>query len=116
MKAYLGKRLVCQGGVARDPWSKAWGWMLHTPKKDEGLLFVLMFKTRPQMWMFMCISKMNMAFLDEDFKVVDFMKAVPMTLDPRTWRLYIPNVPCSYVLELHPDNHLKIGDKLTVTF
>jgi uncharacterized membrane protein (UPF0127 family) len=116
MKAYLGKKLVCQGGVARDPWSKAWGWMLHTPKKDEGLLFVLMFETKPQMWMLLCTSRINMAFLDKDFRVIDFQQAVPLTLDPATWRLYIPKKICSYVLELHPDRKLKIGDKLKVAF
>ncbi len=116
MKAYLGKKLVCEGGVADNILSKAWGWMLHKPERNEGLLFVLLFECKPAMWMFMTISKINMAFLDKDFRVVDFQQASPMTLDPRTWRLYFPKKPCRYVLELHPDNKLKAGEKLNIVF
>ena len=114
MKVYKGKKLVCEGRTARDPLSKAWGWMLHRPKKWEGLLFVWDFDIKPPMWMPLMLEPINMAFLNEGGVVVDFVRAEPMTLNPLTWRIYSPKRGCRMVLELHKDNKLRVGDKLRI--
>ena len=116
MKIYRGKKLVCEARVARNMFDKAWGWMLHKPGKNEGLLFIFMDNYTPLMWMPLMLTPINMAFLDKNIKVVDFQRAVPVTPDPKTWRTYKPKKPCKYVLELHWDNRLKIGEKLNIIF
>lgn len=114
MRVYLGKRLVCQADVVRNVFSKAWGWMLHLPKKDEGLLFPYGYEWKIGIWMPFMLTDINIAWLDEEFKVVDFQHAVPMTLDPRTWRVHYPKKPARYVLELHLGKRLNIGDRVTI--
>jgi uncharacterized membrane protein (UPF0127 family) len=113
MKIYRGKKLVCNCGVADNFFTKAWGWMLHRPKKNEGLLFEFRDNYKPPMWMPFMLTDINMAFLDKNFKVIDFQHAIPYTLDPQTWKIYSSKKPAKYVLELHSSNKLRIGDKLT---
>lgn len=112
MKIFNRKKLVCEAKVAKNILSKAWGWMLHCPKKNEGLFFEFGENRKPVMWMPLMLTEINMAFLDKDLRVIDFQTAVPITFNPKTWKTYKPKKPCKYVLELHKDKKLRIGEKL----
>ena len=44
--------------------------------------------------------------------MIDIKKGVPITPDPKTWKVYTPKEPCLYILETPFDLKIKIGDKL----
>ena len=50
-------------------------------------------------WMPFVKHKLDLFFLDKKFKVLSRQKAVPMTLDPKTWKVY-KNDKAKYCLEI----------------
>ena len=50
--------------------------------------------------------------VDKEKKVVDVKRGVPITTDPKTWKVYSPKEKCRYILETPFDIKIKIGDKL----
>jgi uncharacterized membrane protein (UPF0127 family) len=84
-------------------WKKARGLMFRKPLgDDEGMLFVFGKECRPMFWMFGMRFPVDMLFLDSERKVVDVKRGCrPMSLDPRTWRMYVPKKPAKYALEVN---------------
>jgi uncharacterized membrane protein (UPF0127 family) len=39
-------------------------------------------------WMPFVRHKLDLLFLDRDFRIVDIQKAVPLTINPKTWKSY----------------------------
>lgn len=50
--------------------------------------------------MFLVFGPLDLAFLDADQRIIDIQRADPLTLDPRTWRLYAPDDPYRYLIEV----------------
>jgi uncharacterized membrane protein (UPF0127 family) len=59
------------------------GLMFDDMKKTDGALIY-----GNSVWMPFVKYDLDLLFLDENFIVVDVQKAVPITLNPKTWRFY----------------------------
>lgn len=74
---------------------------------DRGLLFYLPRKSRlgASIHMFFMLSSIDVVWLDEGFKVVDFVENL------KPWRVAVPRAPAKYILELPAGaiNELSIG-------
>jgi uncharacterized membrane protein (UPF0127 family) len=70
------------------------GLMFDNMEKIDGALIY-----GNSLWMPFVKKDLELIFLDDDFKVVGVQDAVPLTLDPRTWRIY-ENRRARYCLEI----------------
>jgi len=80
--------------------------------KKKNMLFKMFYEKRWRLWMFGVDYPINMIFINGDKVVVDVQKAVPITSDPNTWKIYRPKEPCKYILETPHNINVKIGDKI----
>jgi uncharacterized membrane protein (UPF0127 family) len=81
--------------------------------KKRSMLFLMPFNDRWSFWMFGVRYPLRMIFIDKNKRVVDFKDAVPLSLNPRTWRTYTPKKTCRYVLEVPFKLKIKIGDRIS---
>lgn len=98
---------------------KAIGLMLRKKIKGTRMLFEFQAPTKCGIWMIFMKFPIDIIFIDANNKVSTIAKnARPMTLNPKTWRIYLPNKKCKYVLETESGfaykNRIKIGQKLTI--
>ncbi|MDY6768896.1 MAG: DUF192 domain-containing protein [Candidatus Nanohaloarchaea archaeon] len=69
--------------------------------QGEGrALFSFSRPTRSPVDMLLVPRPLDIAFLDEEFRVMEIHGAHPVTTDPATWRLYRPDRPYRYALEV----------------
>ena len=80
--------------------------------KKKNLLFKMHYEKRWRFWMFGVSYPIRMVFIDKNKKVIDIKDAVPMTNEPKTWKVYRPKIPCKYILETPLKIKIKIGDKI----
>ena len=78
----------------------------------KNMFFPLPFDDKWSLWMFAVRYPLKMIFIDKEKKVVDVKRGVPITTDPKTWKVYSPKEKCRYILETPFDIKIKIGDKL----
>ncbi|MBN2203093.1 MAG: DUF192 domain-containing protein [Candidatus Aenigmarchaeota archaeon] len=81
--------------------------------KKKNMLFQLPVDDRWSLWMFLVRYQIDMIFLDSEKKVVDIKKGIPISLNPKTWKVYTPKKECRYILETPFDLKIKIGDKFS---
>ncbi|MEM5778128.1 MAG: DUF192 domain-containing protein [Candidatus Aenigmatarchaeota archaeon] len=81
--------------------------------KKKNMLFTMPYEGIWPMWMFLVRYPIKIIFINKG-KVVDIKSAVPITLNPKTWKIYKPKKLCKYVLETPFDFKIKIGDKITI--
>jgi len=79
--------------------------------KEKNILFTFPVNYYWSFWMFGVPYNINIVFIDESKKVFQIEKAVPITLNPRSWRTYKPKKSCKFVLETTHDI-VDIDDKL----
>lgn len=64
------------------------------------------------LWMPFVKKNLDLLFLDSDFRVIDIQRAVPITLNPKTWKDY-KNKKARYCLELKTGLvHTRNGSKV----
>ena len=85
---------------------------LSGAKEKKNMLFVFPYSSRMFFWMPFMHYSISMIFLNKDKEVVDIKQAIPMTINPRTWKFYAPKKAGKYVLETPFEHNIKIGDKL----
>ncbi len=88
----------------------------------KGLMFrekgnmILDFKKEGKygIWMLFMRYPLDLFFLNENFEVVDIKKnCLPISLNPKTWKVYYPKEKCRYVLEVESGKlKLKKGEKV----
>jgi len=70
--------------------------------------------TGSSIWMPFVKSNLNLIFLDKGMKILDKQLAVPLTLNPKTWKVY-SNGKAKYCLELkHTKLSVKKGAKIVL--
>ena len=79
--------------------------------KPKNILFKFPFAMKWQFWMFGVSYKIWIAFLDDNKRVVEVLQAIPLTLNPKTWKVYQPKKPCKYILEM-PEKLANVNDLL----
>lgn len=82
--------------------------------KRRNMLFLMRSKRRWEFWMLGMRYELKIIFIDKNKKVAEIQKAAPLSLNPKTWKIYKPKKPCRFVLELGKDINKKfeVGDKL----
>ena len=89
---------------------KSWGLSMRNKGK---MFFVFSRPGRPPIDMMLVQRPLYLYFLDSGKEVVDVQFAEPWTFDPRTWRIYRPEVDAKYLLESFEELDLKEGDKVS---
>jgi uncharacterized membrane protein (UPF0127 family) len=81
--------------------------------KKKNMFFPLSYEDEWSLWMFGVRYSLKMIFIDRNKVVVDIKEAEPLSLNPKTWKIYKPRKPCKYVLETPYSLKIKVGDKLS---
>jgi len=82
--------------------------------KKKNMLFSMPYEHKWTFWMFLVRYPIKIIFINKNKIVVDIKKAQPITLNPKTWKIYKPKKPCKYILETPFNLKIKIGDKITI--
>lgn len=98
-----------EADLADDFWKRMVGLSLS---KKKNMFFHLPYEARWSLWMFLVRYPLKMIFIDVDKVVIDIKEAEPLSLNPGTWKTYIPKKPCKYILETPFDLKVKVEDKL----
>lgn len=69
-------------------------------QQDGRALFSFSRPTRAPIDMLLVPRPLDIAFLDSEMRVMEIHGAHPVTADPATWRLYRPEHPYRYALEV----------------
>ena len=70
-------------------------------KNTGDMLLEFPISARHGIWMFFMRYPLDMIFIDKQKKITEIKKDIPpLTLDPRTWKIYSPRQRTKYVLEL----------------
>ena len=114
MKIYNNGQILAEVETAETKFTKVKGLMFKKLEKDQGLLFSFSKDKKWEIWMPFVPENLGLIFLDFKKKVVDKMKAIPITLRPKTWKIYKPKEDCRHVLEVKPEKleMVQIGDVL----
>ncbi len=99
--------------VAASPWQKTKGLMLREKlEKNHGLLMDFESERKPGIWMPFMRFPLDLVFISADKRVVDVKENVrPISLDFKTWRIYVPAEKCRWVLEMNAGDVKKTGAK-----
>ncbi|OGI12593.1 hypothetical protein A3K64_01665 [Candidatus Micrarchaeota archaeon RBG_16_36_9] len=108
MKIKLRNSII-ETDVADNPWKRMVGLSMSEKK---NMFFPMPYESKWSLWMFAVKYPLKMIFIDKNKNVIDIKKAEPITSDPKTWKTYVPNKPCKYILETPFDLKVRIGDKL----
>jgi uncharacterized membrane protein (UPF0127 family) len=108
MKIKLRNRAV-EASVAGSFFAKMIGLSFS---KKRNMLFTMDEERRWSFWMFGVMYPLKIIFLDASKRVVDIKEARPLSLDPRTWRTYVPKKPSKYIFETPFDLKIRIDDKM----
>jgi uncharacterized membrane protein (UPF0127 family) len=101
---------VIEVDVADNFWKRLIGLSFS---KKKNMFFPLPFKDKWSLWMFAVKYPLKIIFIDNKKIVIDVKEAIPLSLNPKTWKTYKPKKPCKYILETPYDFKIKIGDKLS---
>ncbi|MFB6294610.1 MAG: DUF192 domain-containing protein [Candidatus Nanohaloarchaea archaeon] len=85
-------------------------------RRSGRALFSFARPTRSPIDMFLVPRPLDIAFLDENLEVMEIHGAHPVTANPATWRVYRPEEPYRYALEVEagllPSRGFDIGHDL----
>lgn len=84
--------------------------------KRRNMLFFFPVERRWEFWMLGMRYPIKIVFIDKNKRVIDVQKAVPLSLNRNSWKIYRPKERCKFVLELGKDisKKFEIGDKLLI--
>ncbi len=97
--------------VAENFLRKAWGLSL---RKKGKMLFKFSKPTNTKVDMMLLSKPLFLYFLNKEKQVIEVQKAEPWTSNPRTWKLYSPEKPYSYLLESFQELELEQGDSIRI--
>jgi len=86
--------------LATDDISRARGLMYRTRvHEDSGMLFIFPEAKIQRFWMKNCLIPLDIAFVDDEGKIVNIQRAVPPAPQARVFPRYPSLLPVRYVLE-----------------
>lgn len=88
--------------LADSLWKQTKGLMFRPAlQKGSGLLMDFGKEKKAGIWMFGMRFPLDIIYIDKKGRAVDIKEqARPLTLNPRTWKVYHPKTPARYVLEV----------------
>jgi len=108
----ITKNKEIEAMIAKSPLALTRGLMF---KKSGNMLLEFPFSARHGIWMLCMRYPLDLIFIDNQKQVAEIIKNVPpLTLDPRTWKIYHPKKVARYVLEVEAgiSKDYSIGDSL----
>lgn len=98
--------------IAKTPWKQAVG--LGFSGKRRNMLFLMGCERRWEFWMLGMLYPLKIIFIDSRKCVIEVLDAEPLSLNPKTWKLYVPRKKCEYILEIPAGSgyDFKEGDRL----
>ena len=114
MKVRIGGELISDVELLDSYFSKMKGLMF----KEEGrALLKFDVEDKYGVWMPFMKYPLDLAFISKELEVVTINEDVkPISLSPKTWRIYRPDIKCKYILEVESgllqEKGVKIGDKV----
>ena len=78
--------------------------------KNNGMFFDFSHKRHHGIWMFGMKFPIEIIFINDDGKVVKVYAADPISLNPKTWKIYYSKERVRYVLEVSRDAGFAEGD------
>jgi uncharacterized membrane protein (UPF0127 family) len=87
---------------------------------SDGLLFVFQREAKHSIWMPNMKFPIDIIYINKSKKIVDIKhEAKPITVNPKTWRIFRPKNKAKYILEIPANSaktkhKLKIGDILSL--
>jgi len=113
IKIRSGNGLVCDADEAVSLPDRMRGLMGRRLSGKEGLLMVFPHSGFHSIWMAGMLQPIDICFIDSQKKVANVARAAaPLSLNPLSWRIYLPRRPVEYVLELPPNSGIREGDAL----
>ncbi|TRZ54187.1 DUF192 domain-containing protein [archaeon] len=108
----LSEKFSAECEIAKTPWKQMVG--LGFSGKRRNMLFIFPFERSWEFWMLGMGYVLKIVFIDSRKRIIEVQEAEPLSLNPRTWKVYAPKKPCKYVLEvpLNGKYKFKEGDKL----
>ncbi len=119
MRILKGRKPIAENvEVAESGFHKARGLMLRKKlQRDSGLLMVFNKPGKHGIWMPLMRFPIDIVFLDSRKRVAGLHpRARPISFRKRTWRIYYPEKPAKYVIELPAGQikrkNIQPGDRL----
>ena len=112
------KTLISKIERADSYFAKARGLMFRSGLEEgQGMLFTFPSEDRVGIWMLFMRFPIDLVYLDSGKRVIDVFENIrPVSLNPRTWKVYYPKQPAKYILELRQgtvkETGTEIGDVL----
>ncbi len=93
---------------ARTFFQKAKGLMFRKEPPEGGMLFVFKNDGMHSIWMPFMRFPIKIIFYDSKGKIINAVEnAKPISFDPKTWKIYRPEGPCKYILEIRCNGKYK---------
>lgn len=107
------KKFSVECEVAKSIWKQGIG--LSFSQRKRNMLFIMPIEWKWEFWMFGMRYPIKIIFIDENKRVIGVQTAVPLSFNPKTWKIFKPKKPCKFVFELgkNINKKLEIGDKLS---
>ncbi len=108
----ITKKFSLECETAETPWKQAVG--LSFSAKRRNMLFLFPFERSWEFWMLGMRYPLRIIFIDGDKRIIEVREAEPLSLNPKTWKVYAPKRKCKYVLEVPKKSKFKFskGDRL----
>jgi len=103
------KNSIIEADVADNFWKRLIGLSFSERK---NMFFFLPYEDKWSLWMFLVRYPIKMIFIDKNKTVIDVKRAKPLSFNPKSWKTYMPEKPCKYILETPFDLKIKLKDKL----
>ncbi len=110
----ITKNKEIEAMIARSPLALTRGLMFE---KNGNMLLEFPFSARHGIWMLFMRYPLDLIFIDSQKHVAEIIKNVPpLTLNPRTWKIYHPKIVARYILEVGAGEaehyNIAVGDLL----
>ncbi|MEM3408246.1 MAG: DUF192 domain-containing protein [Candidatus Micrarchaeia archaeon] len=105
--------------IADTPEERTIGLMNRTYLgKDEGMLFIFENEDYHSFWMKNTLIPLEILFIDKELNIIQIIEMEPYIIKNLICKIYSPNKPILYALELNANfskiNGIKIGDKIKI--
>ena len=108
-------KIICTNIEIADSLGKQTKGLMFRESFDPESGFFMIFDSERKhgIWMFGMRFPIDIIFIDSGKRIVDIKHSVrPMNKNPRTWKVYKPKKPCTYVLEINSNVIEKTGTEI----
>jgi len=106
--------LITEIELADSMFLKARGLMFRKEMDSKkGMLFTFNKQERTGIWMLFMRFPIDLVYLDSQKRIINIYENIrPIGLNPGTWKVYYPETPAKYILELSRGTVKQTGTEL----